>query len=243
MRLVPKCLGSEIPATPPKPPPACTVAGPTTTSHSQCKPMHATTIEGTSRRAHCGYVAGGGGGAGDGAGHQGLLWRSRMTSLTISSTIFPPKSNLPKPSLSSSFNGLRISHFLPTRRPSLSSGRASSSVSVVMMAKRGEELKDIRAKSTEELNEEIVDLKGELFMLRLQRSARNEFKSSEFRLMRKRIARMLTVKRERELEEGINKRLSRKLDFKWKKSIVPRPPPSLKKLQEEEADAEAKKSA
>lgn len=54
---------------------------------------------------------------------------------------------------------------------------------------------------------------------------------------------MLTVKREREIEEGINKRLSRKLDQQWKKSIVVRPPPSLKKLQEEEAAAEAEKSA
>lgn len=56
-----------------------------------------------------------------------------------------------------------------------------------MMAKREEELKEIRAKTTEEINEEIVDLKGELFMLRLQKSARNEFKSSEFRRMRKRV--------------------------------------------------------
>lgn len=55
------------------------------------------------------------------------------------------------------------------------------------MAKKEEELKEIRTKSTEDLNEEIVDLKGELFMLRLQRSARNEFKSSEFRRMRKRV--------------------------------------------------------
>lgn len=53
---------------------------------------------------------------------------------------------------------------------------------------------------------------------------------------------MMTVKRERELEEGINKRLSRKLDRKWKKNIVPKPPPSLLKLLEE-ADAEAKSSA
>lgn len=54
---------------------------------------------------------------------------------------------------------------------------------------------------------------------------------------------MMTIKREREVEEGINKRLSRKLDKKWRKSIVPRPPPSLKKLQEEEAAAEAKEAA
>ncbi|GER49612.1 50S ribosomal protein L29 [Striga asiatica] len=155
-----------------------------------------------------------------------------MTSLSISSFSLPSKLNLTRSSTSSPFNGVRISHLCPTRRPGVSSSRASS---VAMMAKRDEELKEIRGKSTEELNEEIVDLKGELFMLRLQRSARNEFKSSEFRRMSKR--------RERELEEGINKRLSRKLDLKWKKSIVPRPPPSLKKLQEEEAAAEAKEAA
>lgn len=54
---------------------------------------------------------------------------------------------------------------------------------------------------------------------------------------------MLTVKREREIEEGIGKRLSRKFDRQWKKSIVVRPPPSLKKLQEEEAAAEAAEKA
>jgi len=50
---------------------------------------------------------------------------------------------------------------------------------------------------------------------------------------------MLTVKREREIEEGIGKRLSRKLDKKWKRGIVVKPPPSLVKLREEEAAAEA----
>ncbi|KAJ8765647.1 hypothetical protein K2173_014769 [Erythroxylum novogranatense] len=158
----------------------------------------------------------------------------------------------PKPALripNSSFSGIQIRHkcHLPACQPMkqrfLSSKIPSSSV--IMMAKREEELKEIRSKTTEEINEEVVDLKGELFMLRLQKSARNEFKSSEFRRMRKRIARMLTVKREREIEEGINKRLSRKLDRQWKKNIVVRPPPSLKKLQEEEAAAaaEAEKSA
>ena len=60
-----------------------------------------------------------------------------------------------------------------------------------MMAKREEELKEIRAKTTEELNEEIVDLKGELLMLRLQKSVRNEFKPSEFGRMRKRVLSLL----------------------------------------------------
>ncbi|XXG40405.1 hypothetical protein AAC387_Pa01g1131 [Persea americana] len=137
----------------------------------------------------------------------------------------------------SSFQGIRIQ-----TPPSSSLGRNQSS-SVKMMAKREEEMKEIRTKTTEEINEEIVDLKGELFMLRLQKSQRNEFKSSEFRRMRKRVARMLTVRRERELEEGINKRLSRKLDREWKKNVVVRPPPSLRKMQEEQRAAEAEKAS
>ncbi|XP_022985118.1 50S ribosomal protein L29, chloroplastic-like [Cucurbita maxima] len=139
----------------------------------------------------------------------------------------------------SSFNGLQIRFPFSFRVPPKAACIGGRNSPVVMMAKREEELKDIRAKTTEEINEEVVDLKGELLMLRLQKSARNEFKSSEFRRMRKRIARMLTVKREREIEEGVGKRLSRKLDRKWKKSIVVRPPPSLKKLREEEEAAEA----
>ncbi|KAF5960500.1 hypothetical protein HYC85_001709 [Camellia sinensis] len=171
-----------------------------------------------------------------------------MLSLSIaspSSVTLPPKPIL-SASSKSTFHGIRICHLCPARTALCAryvrNPSSSSSSLVVMMAKREEELKEIRTKTTEEINEEIVDLKGELFMLRLQKSARNEFKSSEFRRMRKRIARMLTVKREREIEEGINKRLSRKLDRQWKKSIVVRPPPSLKKLQEEEAAAEAKEA-
>ncbi|PON47667.1 Ribosomal protein [Parasponia andersonii] len=168
---------------------------------------------------------------------------SPISIASASTATFCPKLLSPIPK--SSFNGLKIQHRFPIRVPLSSSTKAStsSSVSVVMMAKRDEELKEIRAKSTEQLNEEIIDLKGDLLMLRLQKSARKEFKASEFRCMRKKIARMLTVKRERELEEGINKRLSRKLDRKWKKSIVVRPPPSLKKYREEEAAEKAAESA
>ncbi|KAJ8471310.1 hypothetical protein OPV22_025653 [Ensete ventricosum] len=147
------------------------------------------------------------------------------------------------PSLSSSrassFRGIRIGAGVRDAAPVSSRGGRM----VVKMAKREEEMKEIRAKTAEEVNEEVIDLKGELLMLRLQKSARNEFKSSEFGRMRKRIARMLTVKREREIEEGINKRLSRKLDRKWKKSIVVRPPPSLRKKQEEQKAAEVEKSS
>ncbi|KAH7520588.1 hypothetical protein FEM48_Zijuj08G0161000 [Ziziphus jujuba var. spinosa] len=140
-----------------------------------------------------------------------------------STATLPPKllSSLPN----SSFNGLRLQLSFPIRVPpsAASFGKPSPSSSVVMMAKRDEEMKEIRAKTTEEINEEVIDLKGELLMLRLEKS----------------VARLLTVRREREIEEGINKRLSRKFDRQWKKSIVVRPPPSLKKLLAEEAAAKA----
>lgn len=89
-------------------------------------------------------------------------------------------------STSSSFHGVRIQHQVSARATAAATISSSSRKPlVVMMSKREAELKDIRAKTTEELNEEVVDLKGELFMLRLQKSARNEFKSSEFRRMKK----------------------------------------------------------
>ncbi|XP_041017030.1 60S acidic ribosomal protein P2-like [Juglans microcarpa x Juglans regia] len=44
------------------------------------------------------------------------------------------------------------------------------------MAKREEEMNEIRVKTTEEINEGVVDLKGELLMLRLQKFTHNEFK-------------------------------------------------------------------
>ncbi|KAM3243930.1 hypothetical protein ACQJBY_055699 [Aegilops geniculata] len=135
------------------------------------------------------------------------------------------------------FLGLRAFGASATRFAGLAaaprpSGRGDAAVA--RMAKREQELEEIRAMETENLEQEVVDLKGELFLLRLKRSARQEFKSSEFGRMRKRVARLLTVRREREIEQGINKRNSRKLDRKWKLGIVVGPPPSLREKKEEE---------
>ena len=89
-----------------------------------------------------------------------------------------------------SFLGLRTGGASAARFPGLAaaprpSGRGEAAV--VRMAKREQELEEIRAMDTEKLEEEVVDLKGELFLLRLKRSARQEFKSSEFGRMRKRV--------------------------------------------------------
>jgi large subunit ribosomal protein L29 len=68
----------------------------------------------------------------------------------------------------------------------LPAGR-SAAAALVPMAKREQDLEEIRGMSTEQVEEEVVDLKGELFLLRLKRSARQEFKNSEFSRMRKRV--------------------------------------------------------
>ncbi|KAG0559937.1 hypothetical protein KC19_10G140000 [Ceratodon purpureus] len=109
---------------------------------------------------------------------------------------------------------------------SVRSSVVNGSPLVVNMAKREEELVGIRKMSDEDINQTVVDLKGELFILRSKQATRQEFKSSEFRRIRKNIARMMTVKREREIERGVGIRESRKLDREWKRNIVIRPPPS-----------------
>ncbi|KAL5998920.1 hypothetical protein ACLOJK_009868 [Asimina triloba] len=83
----------------------------------------------------------------------------------------------------SSFHRIKIQ--LPSSSPPLRIHRPNPAV--VMVAKREEEMEEIGSKSTEDINEEIIDLKAELFMLRLQKPACGEFKSSEFSRMRKRV--------------------------------------------------------
>ncbi|CAI8618944.1 unnamed protein product [Vicia faba] len=140
-----------------------------------------------------------------------------MLSLSVTSPSSSTLSFLPKPlQFKTSFDGIRL---LQPNTCTIPATKRAALVPV-MMGKREELLKEIRTKSTEQINEEVVNLQGGLAMLRLEKSAGTEFKSSEFSRMRKTIARLLTVKREREIEEGISKRLSRKLDKKWKRSIV-----------------------
>jgi len=108
-----------------------------------------------------------------------------MLSLSVTSPSSSTISFLPKPlPFKSSFTGIQLRR---TATCSVPLAKRTASVPVVMMSKKVEELKEIRQLTTEQINEEVVDLKGELVMLRLQKSARNEFKSSEFGRMRKRV--------------------------------------------------------
>lgn len=73
---------------------------------------------------------------------------------------------------------------------------------------------DFRNMSTEEINEEVVNCKKALFELRLAQGTGREVKTHMFKCNRKKMAQLLTVRREQEIEVGINKRKSRKMEKK-----------------------------
>ncbi|MDD2213441.1 50S ribosomal protein L29 [Oscillospiraceae bacterium HV4-5-C5C] len=59
--------------------------------------------------------------------------------------------------------------------------------------------KDYRDKSSEELNQEIVALKEQLFKLRFQNATKQLENTAELRLVKRDLARVNTILREREL--------------------------------------------
>ena len=63
-------------------------------------------------------------------------------------------------------------------------------------------VKEIRELSTEEINKKLVETKEELFNLRFQQATGNLEKPSRIRDLRHEVARLKTVLRERELNEG-----------------------------------------
>ena len=62
--------------------------------------------------------------------------------------------------------------------------------------------KELRAMSAEDLNKKITESKKELFDLRLKQSTGQLEKPSRIRELRKDVARMKTILKERELENG-----------------------------------------
>ena len=61
-------------------------------------------------------------------------------------------------------------------------------------------IEDARQLSDEELADEILDLKRQLFQLRLQKATRRLEKPHLFKHARHRLAQLLTLERERQLE-------------------------------------------
>ncbi len=63
-------------------------------------------------------------------------------------------------------------------------------------------VEDLRKKSREELNKELLDLRKEGFNLRMQRAVGQASHAHQFRLNRRNIARVKTVMNEKLAEQG-----------------------------------------
>ena len=87
-------------------------------------------------------------------------------------------------------------------------------VAVCRAAESWTSASDFRGLSTEQIDAKVVELKGELLDLRIQRAARKEVPTHEFKHKRRAMAQLLTVRREQEIEQGIGIRESRKLEKK-----------------------------
>jgi large subunit ribosomal protein L29 len=68
---------------------------------------------------------------------------------------------------------------------------------------------DIKGKTVAEIDAEVETRKRALFDLRLKQATRQEIKTDQFKLLKKEVAMMLTVKRQMEIENGVDRRTSK----------------------------------
>merc|ERR1712151_327683 len=61
--------------------------------------------------------------------------------------------------------------------------------------------------SYEEIDKYVEYLEKDLLWIRIKKASRQEFKSSDIKLGRKKIAHLLTIRRRKQIEEGINRRI------------------------------------
>eukprot|EP00472_Partenskyella_glossopodia_P014943 CAMPEP_0197515862 /NCGR_PEP_ID=MMETSP1318-20131121/849_1 /TAXON_ID=552666 /ORGANISM="Partenskyella glossopodia, Strain RCC365" /LENGTH=111 /DNA_ID=CAMNT_0043064333 /DNA_START=193 /DNA_END=528 /DNA_ORIENTATION=+ len=80
----------------------------------------------------------------------------------------------------------------------------------VMARKALTDAKDLRKLNDDQILDEIAESSRELLVLRMAMSNRQEIKTSDFRLHKKKIAQLKTIQRERSIAEGVDRRTYRK---------------------------------
>jgi len=66
--------------------------------------------------------------------------------------------------------------------------------------------------SSEAILEEVQKLKSQMFAQRIKFAKREEYKPAQYADLRTKVAQLLTIKREREIEQGIDKRDARAME-------------------------------
>ncbi|QDZ21609.1 ribosomal protein L29 [Chloropicon primus] len=104
----------------------------------------------------------------------------------------------------------------------------------------------LRKLSDAQLDAQVKESKTEIIKLEMKKASRQEFKPHEIKVHKKKVAQLLTVKREREIEQGVSKRESRRAEKnaaldKYKKQlqqaniVIQRPKSTKLRWQKREA--------
>jgi large subunit ribosomal protein L29 len=75
-----------------------------------------------------------------------------------------------------------------------------------------QQISELRALSDTVIVLEIEMLKKDLLLLNVKKATKQDVKCHQFVVLRKKVAMLKTIRRERELEQGIKKRESRRID-------------------------------
>lgn len=70
---------------------------------------------------------------------------------------------------------------------------------------------EMRTMSVEQLDQEVDECRKKLLDLRVKQSRKQDFKPHEFKMYKKQVAKLLTVRREKEIADGVSKKDSRYL--------------------------------
>lgn len=98
-----------------------------------------------------------------------------------------------------------------------SAGRAPAVVRCLVLAMaKPTKAAEFRGLSAEQIDQEVATAKRALFDLRLKQKTRQELKTSDFGFYQRKVAQLLTIKREQQLAEGISKRESRRMEKQQK---------------------------
>merc|ERR1719473_436821 len=75
--------------------------------------------------------------------------------------------------------------------------------SEVRVSAKPSKMSEVTFKNYSDIDETLVELKRDLVRFRIKRATRQEFKPSDIRSCKHRIAALLTVRREKQIAEGI----------------------------------------
>ena len=121
----------------------------------------------------------------------------------------------------------RLTNTVRRSQPTQQQRRASSSYSFTVRAAEGDDKKkdedaadefsklkytkasEFMSLSNEQILNEVSEAKKLLYKLRVKQSTRKAYKGHHFDILRKKVAQLYTVRRQREVTEGVSKRESR----------------------------------